>query len=123
VLLVVPPALALGRGPEPVATYASARKPATLDLRLRPERWGVFDLRDVHVRARDFFGMFVWTSHVRGQAPDMSLRVYPRPEALPHLLRPAETQLFSGDELSAARGRESSSPTCRPFAFGDRCGG
>jgi len=120
VLLVVPPALALVEGRNPVATYASARKPATVDLRLRPERWGVFDLRDVHVRARDFFGMFVWTSHVRGQAPEMSLRVYPRPEALPHLLRPAETQLFSGDELSRRKGEGIEFADLRPFAFGDQ---
>jgi uncharacterized protein (DUF58 family) len=120
VLLVVPPALSLVDGRNPTAIYASAHKPATLDLRLRPERWGVFDLRDVHVRARDFFGMFVWTSHVRGQSSDMSLRVYPRPEALPHLLRPAETQLFSGDELSRRKGEGIEFADLRPFAFGDQ---
>ena len=120
VLLVVPPALSLVDGRNPTATPVSARKPATLDLRLRPERWGVFDLRDVHVRARDFFGMFIWTSQVRGQTPGMSLRVYPRPEALPHLLRPAETQLFSGDELSRRKGEGIEFADLRPFTFGDR---
>jgi uncharacterized protein (DUF58 family) len=120
VLLVVPPALALVEGRNPVATYASARRPATFDLRLRPERWGVFDLGNVHLRARDLFGIFVWTSHVRCQAPDMSLRVYPRPEALPSLLRPAETQLFSGDELSRRKGEGIEFADQRPFAFGDQ---
>jgi uncharacterized protein (DUF58 family) len=120
VLLAVPPALSLVEGRNPFATHASARRPATLELRLRPERWGVFDLRDVHLRARDAFGMFVWTSHVRGQSPDMSLRVYPRPEALPSLLRPAETQLFSGDELSRRKGEGIEFADLRPFAFGDQ---
>ena len=119
-LLVVPPALSIVAGRNPTATFPSTHTPATLDLRLRPERWGVFDLRDVHVRARDFFGMFVWTSHVRGQSSDMSLRVYPRPEALPHLLRPAETQLFSGDELSRRKGEGIEFADLRPFAFGDQ---
>ena len=119
-LLAVPPALALVDGRNPAATYVSPRRPATLDLRLRPERWGVFDLRDVHLRARDHFGMFVWTSHVRGQSPDMALRVYPRPEALPQLLRPAETQLFSGDELSRRKGEGIEFADLRPFAFGDQ---
>jgi uncharacterized protein (DUF58 family) len=120
VLLVVPPGLAAVEGRNPTATYVSPRRPATLELRLAPERWGVFDLGEVHVRARDFFSMFVWTSHVRDQAPDMSIRVYPRPEALPHLLRPAETQLFSGDELSRRKGEGIEFADMRPFAFGDR---
>ena len=50
----------------------------------------------------------------------MSLRAYPRPEALPHLLRPAETQLFSGDELSRRKGEGIEFADLRPFAFGDR---
>jgi uncharacterized protein (DUF58 family) len=120
VLLVVPSALALVQGRNPVATHASARRPATFDLRLRADRWGVFDLRDVHLRARDLFGLFVWTSHVRDQTPDMSLRVYPRPEALPSLLRPAETQLFIGDELSRRKGEGIEFADLRPFAFGDQ---
>jgi uncharacterized protein (DUF58 family) len=119
-LLTLTPALELVDGRNPVATYVSPRRPATLDLRLRPERWGVFDLRDVHLRARDHFGMFVWTSHVQGQTPDMALRVYPRPEALPQLLRPAETQLFSGDELSRRKGEGIEFADLRPFAFGDQ---
>jgi uncharacterized protein (DUF58 family) len=116
-LLVVPPALESVEGRNPVSTFVSARRPANLDLRLRPERWGVFELGEAHLRARDFFGMFVWTSHVREQAP---LRVYPRPEALPQLLRPAETQLFSGDELSRRKGEGIEFADLRPFVFGDQ---
>lgn len=119
-LLGLPPALELVEGRNPAATYVSARRPATLDLRLRAERWGVFELRDLHLRARDPFGLFVWTSHVRGQTLDNSIRVYPRPEALPSLLRPAETQLFSGDELSRRKGEGIEFADLRPFAFGDQ---
>jgi uncharacterized protein (DUF58 family) len=120
ILLVVPPALAVAEGANPTAAYVSARRPATLELRVRPERWGVFGLGEVHLRARDLFGLFVWTGHVRGQTPDMALRAYPRPEALPGLLRPAETQLFSGDELSRRRGEGIEFADLRPFAFGDQ---
>jgi uncharacterized protein (DUF58 family) len=119
-LVTVPPALELVDGRNPMATYMSPRRPATLELRLRPERWGVFDLGEAHLRARDFFGMFVWTSRVRGHSPDTALRVYPRPEALPQLLRPAETQLFVGDELSRRKGEGIEFADLRPFAFGDQ---
>jgi uncharacterized protein (DUF58 family) len=119
-LLAVPPELEVVEGRNPSARYVSRRRPSTLELRLRPERWGVFKLNDVHLRARDPFGIFVWTSHVRGQTPDMALRVYPRPEALPHLLRPAETQLFSGDELSRRKGEGIEFADLRQFAFGDQ---
>jgi uncharacterized protein (DUF58 family) len=120
VLLAVPPALAVLDGQNPAATFVSPERPATLNLRLRPERWGVFDLGEVHLRARDLFGLFVWTSHVRGQSPDTSLRVYPQPQALHALLRPAETQLFSGDELSRRTGEGIEFADLRPFAFGDQ---
>jgi uncharacterized protein (DUF58 family) len=119
-LLTVPPALEVVEGRNPAVSYTSARRPAALDLRLRADRWGVFHLHDVHLRARDLFGLFVWTSHVRGHSPDMALRVYPRPEALPQLLRPAETQLFSGDELSRRMGEGIEFADLRPFAFGDQ---
>ncbi len=111
VLLVVPPALALVDGRNPTATHVSARKPATLDLRLRPERWGVFDLRDVHVRARDFFGMFVWTSQVQGSprtCPFGSIRGRRRSLTCSARRRPSSS---AGTSSPAARGRESSSPT------------
>jgi uncharacterized protein (DUF58 family) len=57
---------------------------------------------------------------VRGQSPDTSLRVYPQPQALHALLRPAETQLFSGDELSRRTGEGIEFADLRPFAFGDQ---
>jgi uncharacterized protein (DUF58 family) len=120
VLLALPPALTVADGRNPAATHVSPARPTTLELRLCPDRWGVFDLGELHLRARDLFGLFVWTSHVREQSPDTSLRVYPRPEALPSLLRPAETQLSSGDELSRRRGEGIEFADLRPFAFGDR---
>ncbi len=120
VRLALPPALAVAEGRNPAATHVSPARPATFELRLRADRWGVFDLGEIDLRARDLLGLFVWTGHVRGQSPDMTLRAYPRPEALRSLLRPAETQLSSGDELSRRRGEGIEFADLRPFAFGDR---
>ena len=46
--------------------------------------------------------------------------MFPRREALRRLLRPAETQLYSGDELARIKGEGLEFADLRPFAFGDR---
>ena len=48
------------------------------------------------------------------------MKAYPRPEALRNLLRPAETQLYSGDELARRKGEGTEFADLRPFAYGDR---
>ena len=50
----------------------------------------------------------------------MPVKVFPRAEALRRLLRPAETQLYSGDELARTKGEGIEFADLRPFAFGDR---
>src|SRR5439155_1333429 len=48
-----------------------------------------------------------------------ALKVYPREEALRRLVRPLETQPYSGDEVSRRRGEGIEFADMRPFAFGD----
>jgi uncharacterized protein (DUF58 family) len=48
------------------------------------------------------------------------VKVYPTREALRRLLRPAETQLYSGDELARTKGEGMEFADLRPFMFGDR---
>ncbi len=88
-----------------------------MSLRLRAERWGAYRVGDVHVRTRDPLGLFAHTREIRAAVP---LRVFPREEALRALLRPSETQLFSGDELSRRKGEGLEFADLRPFAYGDR---
>ena len=48
------------------------------------------------------------------------MKAFPRQEALRSLLRPADTQLFAGDELSRRKGEGTEFADLRPFAYGDR---
>jgi uncharacterized protein (DUF58 family) len=117
VLLELPPGLALVDGRNPAALRVSAGKPRTLRFRLRATRWDAYKVGEVQVRARDLFGLFSET--VRFEAA-LAVKAYPRQETLRSLLRPAETQLYSGDELSRRKGEGTEFADLRPFVFGDR---
>jgi uncharacterized protein (DUF58 family) len=117
VLVELPPRIAAVGGDNPVAIRLVAGRPRTLRLRLRAERRGGFRLGHVDVRARDPFGLVAHTARL--DSP-VALKVFPRPEPLRDLLRPAETQLYAGDELSRRKGEGTEFADLRPFAFGDR---
>ena len=117
VLLELPPEISVVDGDNPAAVRLAAGSPRTLNLRLRVERWGGFTLGDVDVRARDPLGLVARTG--RFQHPT-AVKVFPRQEALVRLLRPAETQLYAGDELSRRKGEGTEFVDLRPFTFGDR---
>ncbi|MGE5273082.1 MAG: DUF58 domain-containing protein [Verrucomicrobiota bacterium] len=115
-LLELPAGVTVAEGDNPLAV----RLPAdgrTLTLRLRADRWGAHRIGDLSVRARDAFGLFARTGRIPA---GMSVKVFPRQEALRRLLPPAETQLYSGDELARAKGEGLEFADLRPFAFGDR---
>jgi uncharacterized protein (DUF58 family) len=84
---------------------------------LTPRRWGGRPPVRVRLRARDPLGFFTYAMEERELPP---LRVYPRPEAVRRLLRPAETQVFSGNEVSRLRGDGIEFADVRPFVPGDR---
>jgi uncharacterized protein (DUF58 family) len=117
ILLELPPGISVVDGDNPAAVRVAAGKPRTLRLRLRAERWGGFRIGDVDVRVRDVFGLVVRSGRWQCSTP---LKVFPRQEALRALLRPAETQLYAGDELSRRKGEGTEFADLRPFTFGDR---
>jgi uncharacterized protein (DUF58 family) len=115
-LLELPAGVTVADGANPLAV----RLPAdgrTVTLRLRAERWGAYRIGDLSVRSRDAFGLFARTGRIPAGVP---VKVFPRQEALRRLLRPAETQLYSGDELARMKGEGLEFADLRPFAFGDR---
>jgi uncharacterized protein (DUF58 family) len=89
----------------------------TVHRRLECRRWGGRLVGEVRVRARDPLGFFYYEEGERRLFP---LRVYPEPEAVRRLLRPADTQVFAGNEVSRLRGDGIEFADIRPFVPGDR---
>jgi uncharacterized protein (DUF58 family) len=114
-LLELPPGVTVTDG-NPVAVRLP-RGGRTLTLRLRAERWDAYRVGDLTVRARDPLGLFSRTGRIPAGVP---VKVFPRQEALRSLLRPVETQLYSGDELARTKGEGLEFADLRQFAFGDR---
>jgi uncharacterized protein (DUF58 family) len=117
VVLVVPPGLEVVDGANPVLLRLDGRGPRTLTMRLRCERWGGYVLGDVALRGRDPVGLFTYERRLHERSP---LRVYPRPEDLRELLPPLETQVFTGNQVSRAKGEGIEFADLRPFVPGDR---
>jgi uncharacterized protein (DUF58 family) len=114
-LLELPVGLAVVDGSNPVAVRVTGAR--TLSLRLRADRWGAYAVGDLTVRARDPLALFARSGRIRAARP---VKVYPTREALRRLLRPVETQLYSGDELARTKGEGMEFADLRPFMFGDR---
>ena len=91
--------------------------PAVVATVLTTTRWGVLRLPKPLVRAHDGLGFFRSEGSIE---LERTLRVYPRPETLRRALSPAETQVFSGNELSRARGDGIEFADVRPYVAGDR---
>jgi len=86
-------------------------------VKLRCLRWGGRLVGTVLVRARDPLGFFNYEDEARQLLP---LRVYPRAEALRRLLKPADTQVFAGNEVSRRSGEGIEFADIRAFVPGDR---
>jgi uncharacterized protein (DUF58 family) len=86
-------------------------------LTLRCERWGVFDVGRVALRATDVFRLVVWERRL--DAPVL-LKAYPRLEPLRRVVSATETQAFGGNEVSRRPGDGIEYADLRDFAPGDR---
>ena len=117
VVPLVPDRLSLAGQPRGRSIRLSAGEPATVELRLRCERWGAHVLGGVHLRAHDPLRMFAWEWLVPGH---QRLIVYPQPARLRALVRPFETQVFTGNQVSRQRGDGIEFADVRPFMPGDR---
>ena len=124
VLLVVPPGMEVpagGPGGAPRAWAAAvtlaAGEERALVIRLTCRRWGAYWLGDVHLRAHDRFRLFTWERHLDRHAP---LKVFPVPETLRTLVRPAETLVSTGSHVAPQRGDGIEFADLRPFLPGDR---
>lgn len=114
---VLPPGLAAPDGERVIGLQLEPGVAQVVSIRISGRRWGSYRLGEVVVRARDRFGFFAYETSVDAA---LALRVYPRPQALRRAIRPAETQMFSGDEVSRRRGDGIEFADVRPYAPGDQ---
>jgi uncharacterized protein (DUF58 family) len=94
-----------------------AGEAATMETVLSSNRWGVVPLSRPLLRAHDGLGFFRFDGSVEA---GKILRIYPRPETLRRALAAAETQVFSGNEVSRLHGDGIEFSDIRPYVAGDR---
>ena len=112
--LALPEGLA---GDGPVTLRLAADDERELELPVRCVRWGAYTPGEVHVRATDRLAAFAFEDVVDLRAP---LKVYPRPEQLLGILKPLETQVYTGNQVARAKGDGIEFSEIRPFVPGDR---
>ena len=116
-LLVIPPGVEVVEGDNPLALRLAAGEERTVELRLRCTRWGVHQLGELRVRARDRLGLCSWEAGFDRRRP---LKVYPRPERLRELVAPLETQVHTGNEVARVKGEGLEFADTRHYVPGDR---
>jgi uncharacterized protein (DUF58 family) len=104
-------------GDGPVTLHLAAGEQRELELPVRCVRWGAYTPGEVHVRATDRLAAFAFEDVVDLRAP---LKVYPRPEQLLGILKPLETQVYTGNQVARAKGDGIEFSEIRPFVPGDR---
>jgi len=117
VLLEVPAGLEVEEGTNPSTARLVEGEERALPLRLRCTRWGAFRVGRVHLRTHDHFGMFRHEAVIDVRQP---LKVYPTEEAVRALLRPSETQVFSGNHVARQKAEGIEFADIREFVAGDR---
>jgi uncharacterized protein (DUF58 family) len=115
-LLDLPEGL-VAEAPNPILIRLASGERRELEVSLLCRQWGTYQVGGVVWRARDAFGLLVY----EGRAGESQrLKVYPRGETLQQLLRPLETQAFSGNQVARNRGEGIEFADLRPFTPGDR---
>ncbi len=117
VLLELPQDLPLLEGGNPRVLHLADGQTRELSFRVACARWGAYRLGRVFVRTEDVFGLFRYETAVDRRLP---LKVYPTEEAVRDLLRPHETQVFSGNHVSRQKGEGIEFADLRRFVPGDR---
>lgn len=117
VLLDLPRELTVRQGENPWVVHLADGGRRELSLRLGCDRWGAFRVGRVYLRTTDLFGLIRHETVVDARVP---LKVYPTEENILKLLRPAETQVFSGNHVARQKAEGIEFADLRPFAPGDR---
>jgi uncharacterized protein (DUF58 family) len=103
--------------PNPILIRLGYGERRELEVPLRCVHWGAHEVGEIVWRARDAYGLLVYEGRAGKLRP---LKVYPRGENVQRLLRPLETQAFSGNQVARNRGEGIEFADLRPFTPGDR---
>jgi uncharacterized protein (DUF58 family) len=114
-LVPVPPGLVVEGGASAIAVRGGRTREHRFALRC--ERWGAYRPGPLLARARDALGFFTYELSAEVPGP---LRVYPHGETLRTVVRPAQTQTFTGNEVARLKGDGIEFADMRPFVPGDR---
>jgi uncharacterized protein (DUF58 family) len=117
VLLQLPRRLALIDGVNPVQLRLADGERRELAYRVRCAHWGAFRVGRIYLRTHDWFGLFERELVLDRREP---LKVYPSEENVRNLLKPVETQVFSGNHVARQKGEGIEFADLRPFVPGDR---
>jgi uncharacterized protein (DUF58 family) len=115
--LVPPEGVELVDGEPARSLRLDAGEERVLELTLRCTTWGVYELGEVGVRARDPWRLVTWEARV---PPAHRLKAYPRPMTLRSLLAPTRTQAFAGSQVARVKGDGVEYADIRDFVPGDR---
>jgi uncharacterized protein (DUF58 family) len=117
VLLQLPREIVVVEGDNPLQLRLADGEQRELTFRVRCARWGAFRVGRVYLRAHDWFGLFRREIVLDRRQP---LKVYPSEEHLRDLLRPTDTQVFSGNHVARQKGEGIEFADLRQFVAGDR---
>lgn len=116
-LLVLPWSAESVEGANPSALRLRPGETQKSEMEIRFRRWGSYPLGRTVFRIRGPFGLFFF----EGATSDVgSVKVYPSTHRVRRLIKPRETQVFSGNRLSALRGEGIEFADIRPFVTGDQ---
>jgi uncharacterized protein (DUF58 family) len=116
-LLDLPPGVEVAGGGAARTLRLKAGVERVIPFTLRCTRWGVFELGDVEVQARNPFRLVVWGKRYPGRH---HLKAYPSELSLRRILSPVETQVFAGSEVARVKGDGIEYADLRDFVPGDR---
>jgi uncharacterized protein (DUF58 family) len=107
----------VAEAPNPMLIRLARGERRELEVPLLCSHWGTYQVGRVVWRVQDAFGLLVY----EGRAGEpLWLKVYPRGDTVQRLLRPLETQAFSGNQVARNRGEGIEFADLRPFTPGDR---
>ena len=115
--LSVPDGISFADGENPVALRMPGGDERELEYKLTCERWGAYLIGALRLVAYDRFRIFRYERRLDVQLP---LKVYPRPELVRDLLKPLETQVFTGNLVAREKGEGIEFADLRQFVPGDR---